>query len=121
MGLVLNLDLAKAAKVLVFSPKSLTPVFVTYHDKHINSIKPYNNGFLFIDNALRIGYVNSDPVDHGVDMDLNGSKSTVVVGGEEAQDLENVSFKQLDINSFGHLFETENLETLFDNIIKIVK
>lgn len=121
VGLVLNLDLAKAAKVLVFSPKSLTPVFVTYHDKHINSIKPYNNGFLFIDNALRIGYVNSDPVDHGVDMDLNGSKSTVVVGGEEAQDLENVSFKQLDINSFGHLFETENLETLFDNIIKIVK
>lgn len=127
VGLVLNKDKENQSKILIFNSKNLQPIHVLYHDCYINCVKPYNNGFLFVDNQSRIGLVNNTNesmesiTTNGIITNNNNAITNSLMKEEPMAELENVSFKQLDINSFNNVFETDNLDTLFDNIIKIIK
>ncbi|EGV61184.1 hypothetical protein CANTEDRAFT_95989 [Yamadazyma tenuis ATCC 10573] len=124
VALALNIQDSERCKVMLFKPNDLHPVFATIHSTYVNSIIPYNDGFLFVDNELRSGIISTNQLRLKSDeSEINGTSITAAAANSSvpADEIENFSFKTFDLNSFNNIFETDNLDTLFDKIIKIVK
>lgn len=138
--------LAVHARVLVFRPDRLEPVFAATHPQAISAVRPYQRAFAFVDADARVGIVSSvtgnvsagDEPDLTRDMnamlaaaqaaaDVVSSRGHVQVRGHKKDrdvdmDLERTTV--VDVNTFVLVFEnTEGvqLDTLFERIIKIVR
>lgn len=134
------------ARVLVFRPDRLEPVFAGTHPQAIAAVRPYQRAFAFVDADSRVGVISSataaitavEEPDLARDMnamlaaaqaaaDVVSSRGRVLVRHSKNtkdvdMDLERTTV--VDVNTFVPVFEnTEGvqLDTLFERIIKIVK
>lgn len=122
IGLALNIENLNKCKILILNKNSLKPIYSVVHDSYVNSILNYNDSFLIVDNESRIYSISSNELKFSMDSAIKDQpRKPENVSKNTSNDIENVSFKKFDINSFNNIFDTDNLENLFDNIIKIVK
>lgn len=121
VALSLNNESSNKSRIMLFRSDTLKPIFSFDHDCYVNSISAYNDGFLFVDNQLRIGVITNSELKLAEETEITDLKVPVAPISSSNGDVSEYSFKNFDLNSFNNIFETDNLESLFDNIVKIVK
>lgn len=137
--------LAIKAKIMVFRPDRLQPVYVAHHDQGVASIRVLGSLFVFVDLYSRVGLVASssagtaDALEVASDMqkvllsahakaDLINSRAVAVATPKHtlangAIDESEIS-KVVDLHSFQPIFENlegVQIETLFSKIMNILK
>lgn len=124
LALALN---SQESSTLILLDKKLKPIYSFQHSCPVICLMRYNGSFLFIDINRRIGrilngatrlYINEAAVE---DIDIGIDILSNVMNGNGNALVEDIQQKSFDYNSFLNIFNTENLDGLFDKIIRIVE
>ncbi|CAH6721575.1 NET1-associated nuclear protein 1 [[Candida] jaroonii] len=102
---------------IIIMDNLLNPIFTHEHSNKILSIIKYNNSFIFIDELKRLGFINNGSINLSIDEEIT-PQITKSNGDVKVDEVEHLSLKVFDNNSFN--FESDNLDSIFEKIIKIV-
>lgn len=118
-------SLAVRAKLLVFSPTSIDPVYARDHPQGITSVVSTQGSFLFVDLDARIGIVTASQTEYAVpNDDIKPDVNQIMIRAEERalQQQANNTTRVFDSNTFSAAFQNPaslTLDSLFERVVSI--